>query len=326
MTTDFFHSVYAEGIGQPRPPTRSTVPCSGGLSHELMTSVENLIMDMTMDKRESNPADVCPQDIIIVHDPSVATSGGRMYRYESVASMPGAKFETSFGVDSAEPHTHVYPTVGQWDSASLNTYGRETQDPRSRSSSHLGPYSEQKSVSLMDVNNATPIPENTLANHVFQDSLASVSGSTSSGTCRKESYGYSVILSSVPDVRCYPTKDGTLPGGQDRKLQPDLANPVYRYHQSDLPPPYKPPPSYTSWHKSSMSLVSGERSVAPLMSSQRSKVTGRIGVAVRPVLGMKRSPTQSFRQAIESGRPETPPKSRQALFASMKRSTSSPSK
>ena len=294
-----------------------------------MTSVENLIMNMTVDKRESTTAEVRPQDIIIVHDPSVATSGGRMFSYESVASMPGAKFETSFGVDSVEPHTHVYPLPGQWDSSSLYEYSRishDQQDARSRSSSRLEPYSnDQKSVSLMDVNKVTPIPENTLSNYVFRDSLTSVTSSINAGTRggKNESYGYSVVLSSVPDIRCHAAKDTTPPSEQGRKLQPDLANPVYQYHRSDLPPPYKPPPSYTSLHQSGVFLVSGERLLAPPKSCQRSQFTG--GIA-RPTSAVKRSPTASFRQAIEGGQTETPPKTRRALLATLKRSTSSPSK
>ena len=223
-------------------------------------------MDMTVDKHDGNAAsDVRPQDIIIVHDPCVAASTGRIYRYQSVASMPGAKLETSFGVDSAEPHTHVYPLPGHRDS----------------SQSYCG---EQRTMSLIDVNRVTPAPENTLGDHVCRDSVASVASSAHSGKCVRAS-----------DVQCRDADGHMLRAG---KLQPNLLNPAYRYERPDVPPPYKPPPSY---YTSQYTMESGE--------------------VVRPRC-LNRNLAESFRQAIESSRSATPSTTKHAL----KRSTSSPSK
>ena len=271
-------------------------------------------MNMTMDKHDGNAvSEVRPQDIIIVHDPCVAASTGRIYRYESVSSMPGAKLETSFGVDSVEPHTHVYPLPEQWDSASLDAYCKDA----SRSSS------QHKSMSLMDVNNVTPAPENTLGSHVSRDSLASVASSTHSGTCaRTDSYGYLVVISKATDVDCRDADCGMPPGERAGKLQPNLSNAAYRYERSNMPPPYKPPPSYTSVHCISGS-ASGERSMAQHKASNKSQRTMETGEVVRS-LSLKRNLTESFRRAIESSRPASP--SRHALLSTLKRSTSSPSK
>ena len=342
-------------------------------------SVENLMANMTLNARIQGDMALQPSEIMIVHDPDLdkqragpkAVQRSRSQRSQvtmrrsvsSASVMNSKKVETVFGVENNVTCTRWYEnSQGEWMPESDEVFEMDS-GRHSAMSNYSVPFNRGTRGSCNDLQVHGKAAHRT----VCDGSESSRQRADSSFREDKDRYGYTVVLSSAPRVEVKgPGLAWQHTTTCSLEEQPDhyssnnwggscgsLASAKSHTH---IPPPYMPPPSYSStWSLKSVPVQAptfrsrgkqfgcgsyqmessksppGERwhSASPLC--RYSVPHPRDGISPQPALARMRSGaslTESYRMAIDGNvsNAACTPVGRSLYATTIKRCESSPGK